>query len=104
MDNAIHAKKLKDRIDTITSPEDGWKKVILTAHSMGGLITKKYIAETDGDKVKFLFTMGTPYYGAVAPYKFLKEGDDFGIKKFGNSILELETIKSSDSCIRNSTN
>ena len=86
-DNTIHAQELENLVDIITEPVDGWDKVILTAHSMGGLVSKKYISDTNGDQIEFLFTMGTPYYGAVKPYKFFKEGDDFGIPT-----LEEETI------------
>jgi len=88
LDNTLHVKTLSDTIDEITQSTDGWDKVILTAHSMGGLVTKKYIAESGGNKIQFLFTMGTPYYGAVKPYIFLKEGDNFGI-----ATMEAETIR-----------
>ena len=86
------AEKLADNISDITSQENGWDKVILTGHSMGGLVTKKYISVHGGNSVEMLFTMGTPYYGAVKPYKFFKEGDNFDISFLGLDILDPESV------------
>ena len=92
LDNTVHANRLGVLINDLTAQPGGWDKVILTAHSMGGLITKKYISQTNGDDVEILFTMGTPYYGAVEPYKFFKIGDDFGIFTLEDKTL-LELVR-----------
>jgi len=95
LDNTIHAEKLEVMIDEIITKDDGWPQVILTAHSMGGLIAKKYSSFGDDD-VAFLFSMGTPYYGAVIPYKSLQVGDNFGIcntRFIDICFLEEETMK-----------
>ena len=42
----------------------GYSKVTLVAHSMGGIIASKYIENGNKDKVDKLITIGTPYLGA----------------------------------------
>ena len=57
--------------------EDG--KIIVIAHSMGGLVAKEYLAEAPGsgflDKLIFL---GVPQLGAPLMFKVLQYGDDIG--------------------------
>ena len=57
--NADSAEKLKEKIDKILT-DTGAEKVDLVAHSMGGLVAKKYIAENGGNKIDQLIFIGTP--------------------------------------------
>ena len=38
-------------------------KVIIVAHSMGGLVARAYIREHGPDRIAHIFTMGTPHHG-----------------------------------------
>ncbi len=38
-------------------------KVIIVAHSMGGLVARAYLREHGPDRVAHIFTMGTPHHG-----------------------------------------
>ena len=54
-----------------------WKdaKVILLAHSMGGLVSRYYLEKLDGWKdCRALVTFGTPYWGAVDAISYLANG------------------------------
>ena len=76
--NAESAEKLKDKINKILV-DTGADKVDLVAHSMGGLVAKKYIADFGGAKVGQLIFIGTPQLGAPKAFKVIMEGDDMGI-------------------------
>jgi pimeloyl-ACP methyl ester carboxylesterase len=41
----------------------GSDQVILLAHSMGGLVSRKYMVDYGNEHVKKLITLGTPHYG-----------------------------------------
>jgi pimeloyl-ACP methyl ester carboxylesterase len=50
-------------------------KLILIAHSMGGLVARYFIEKLEGWKdTRMLITFGTPYYGAVQALGFLVNG------------------------------
>jgi pimeloyl-ACP methyl ester carboxylesterase len=55
-------------------------KVILIAHSMGGLIAEAYVqsSNTRAQKVDSIITMGTPYWGAPLAYYTAVNGYTFG--------------------------
>ena len=70
LDNAAHAVRLRDFIDSLNVYE-----VDIVAHSMGGLIAARYIADGErsgqGNRVRTLITLGTPYLGSPkVPYVF----------------------------------
>jgi pimeloyl-ACP methyl ester carboxylesterase len=71
---------LKDKIDQIIS-DTGFDKVDIVAHSMGGLLAKKYILDNGGDKVDQLIFLGTPQLGAPKAFKVLMFGDHMGYEK-----------------------
>lgn len=65
-------------------------KVILLAHSMGGLISRYYLEVLGGWKdCKVLFTFGTPYRGSVNAINVLANGFKIG----GIDILEVLNLK-----------
>jgi hypothetical protein len=56
--------------------DTGAQKVVLWAHSMGGLVSRSYIDDTGrAKKVARLLTLGTPYLGSPKSMFSLLEGD-----------------------------
>ena len=79
-DNRVAAKILKRRLDIRLRR---WReysgntdaKVILLAHSMGGLVSRYYLEVLGGwQDCKALFTFGTPYRGSLNAVDFLSNG------------------------------
>ena len=66
LDNGINAVKLNEFIDEL-----GVGQVDIVAHSMGGIVTSRFIADGNKDKIRKLVTLGTPYLGSPkTPYVF----------------------------------
>ncbi|MBL8513312.1 MAG: alpha/beta fold hydrolase [Betaproteobacteria bacterium] len=53
---------LHDRIEAIAR-DTGKDKVILIAHSMGGLVSRQYLQDHGGGRVAQLITLGSPHHG-----------------------------------------
>jgi pimeloyl-ACP methyl ester carboxylesterase len=78
-DNRFTARRLKELIN-LRLPQ--WQdyagedaKVILIAHSMGGLVARYYLEVLDGsEKCRALITLGTPYAGSLNALDFLVHG------------------------------
>ena len=81
--NTDNAVLLKNKIDQVLAGT-GRPKVDIIAHSMGGLLAKKYIADENADKIDQLIFIGAPHLGAPKAFKALMYGDDMG---FGVSTL-----------------
>ena len=79
-DNRVHAHLLKKLIDKrlkcwreASGAPDA--KVILMAHSMGGLVARYYLEVLEGwQDSRALFTFGTPYRGSLKAVNFLANG------------------------------
>lgn len=79
-DNRVAARKLKRLVDKYlprwreySGAKDA--KVILLAHSMGGLVSRYYLECLDGWRdCRALVTFGTPYRGSVKALGFLANG------------------------------
>jgi triacylglycerol esterase/lipase EstA (alpha/beta hydrolase family) len=79
-DNRVTAKRLKRVLDErlmqwreYTGNENA--KVILLAHSMGGLVSRYYLEVLEGWRdCKALITFGTPYRGSINAVNFLTNG------------------------------
>lgn len=57
--------RLSKRVEQICE-ETGSEKVVIVAHSMGGLVSRNYIHNMDGDKrIAKLITLGTPHHGTT---------------------------------------
>ncbi|PJZ31626.1 esterase/lipase family protein [Leptospira kmetyi] len=58
-----NGRRLIDKLNTVFSPSD---KVILLAHSMGGLVSRAalYHSHNTNDVIDFVVTLGTPYLGS----------------------------------------
>lgn len=77
---------LKEKIDEIKA-QTGAEQVDIVAHSMGGLLVKKFLKDYGGDSVEKFIDIGTPHTGAPKAFKILNYGDNFGFEKFGFDIL-----------------
>ena len=86
LDVESSALELKEKIDEIKT-QRGVEKVNLVAHSMGGLVTKKYIKDFGGDSIDRFVDIGTPHTGAPKAFNILNYGDNLGFEKFGLNIL-----------------
>ncbi len=78
-DNRPNAKLLQKlinkRLKTWRERENPNAKVILLAHSMGGLVSRYYLEVLGGwQDCKALFTFGTPYRGSLNAVNFLANG------------------------------
>ena len=77
-DIADSAILLKNKINDVLA-QTGSDKVDIIAHSMGGLVTKEYIAENGTGSINNLIFIGTPNFGAPEAFKALMYGDGMGI-------------------------
>ena len=84
--------KLKDKIEEVKT-QRGVGRVNLIAHSMGGLIVKKYLKDYGGSSADKFIDIGTPHTGAPKTFKILSYGDNFGFEKFGLDILNSNRVK-----------
>ncbi len=72
---------LKNRIDEVKN-SNGVDKLNIVAHSMGGLIVKKYLKDYGGTSVNKFIDIATPHTGSPAAYKTLMYGENLGVSKF----------------------
>ncbi len=80
------AEELKEKIEEIKLVT-GAQEVDIIAHSMGGLVTKKYLNIFEGDSVNKFIDIGTPHNGSPKSFISIISGyTDIGI-------LNQETIK-----------
>lgn len=86
------ADLLKSKIDEVLLNTEQ-EKVDIVAHSMGGLIAKKYIADNGEDKVDQLIFLGTPHLGSPKAFKTLMFGDSMGFEKYSISFLRPAVAK-----------
>lgn len=78
-DNRYSARRLKQLIDLRLPAWQDYAgkdaKVILIAHSMGGLIARHYLEVLGGqENCKLLISLGTPYAGSLKALDFLANG------------------------------
>lgn len=59
-----HAGQLAQRITEVCS-HAGRQKIVLVAHSMGGLVCRAYVARYGGRYVDKLITIGCPHHGTI---------------------------------------
>ncbi len=87
------SEDLKERIKEIKT-QTGSKKVNIIAHSMGGLIVKKYLYASPESDINILIDIATPHLGAPKSIQTLLFGDNLGINYlFGVFNLNQERIK-----------
>jgi len=79
-DNRVAARQLKRLIETQlpiwrNHTKDPDAKVIILAHSMGGLVARHYLEVMEGwPNCRMLVTFGTPYRGSVKALQYLANG------------------------------
>jgi pimeloyl-ACP methyl ester carboxylesterase len=81
LSNRVSARRLKERLDVklrawrTHSDGDPEAKVILLAHSMGGLVSRYYLEVLGGWRdCRALITFGTPYRGSVDSVNYIANG------------------------------
>jgi hypothetical protein len=72
-------ERLDQKVEMALSNAPGHEKVILVAHSLGGLVSRDYIAGRGRDKVAALVAVATPWLGAPKTTRALLWGYDFGV-------------------------
>jgi hypothetical protein len=81
---------LKNKIDELKNLTG---KVDVVAHSMGGLVFKKYIYDFGSVSIGKFIDLATPHLGAPKAAKALLFGDDMGIKYSKIIFVNTNTIK-----------
>lgn len=73
--NARSASLLKTFIDSLLAKRPMDTKTVLVAHSMGGLVARRYLAcESGYERCSMLVTIGTPYQGAAKALTAIASG------------------------------
>jgi triacylglycerol esterase/lipase EstA (alpha/beta hydrolase family) len=67
------AEQLAARIEAICAVT-GAERVLLVAHSMGGLVARAYLRRFGPGRVAGLVTIGTPHHGSILAYSFPGRG------------------------------
>ncbi len=89
------ASLLDQKIQSVKT-ETGSDRVDIIAHSMGGLVARNYIADSEKAKnVRKLFTLGTPHLGSVKSLKTLLYGDCLALE-FGPFCLSINQSEVKD--------
>jgi len=78
------AEQLDAKIEEVRSGT-GAERVVLVAHSMGGLVGRAYLRRYGGERVTSLITIGTPHHGSILSFTF--PGCCLGQMHPGNSWL-----------------
>jgi pimeloyl-ACP methyl ester carboxylesterase len=99
LSNRTTATSLKVLVDTRLpvwqrSPKGGRDaKIILVAHSMGGLVSRYYLEKLEGwGKCRALITFGTPYRGSVDAVNYLANGYKKAFVDFTNAMRSMPSI------------
>jgi len=88
-DNTDNVGLLKERIEEIID-QTGAQKVDIIAHSLGGLIAKKYVHDCFNSNVGKLIFVGTPNLGSPIAAKAILTGHNFDIAVLsGQKIKEI---------------
>ncbi len=90
--NSIAVNKLDGFIDNVLN-QTGADKVDIIAHSMGGLVTKAYIADFGGSKIGKFIDIATPQLGSPDSLKIISYGDNLGISWLGFLGLNPDEVK-----------
>ncbi len=88
---ARSAEELSQKIDQILL-DNGKEKVDIIAHSMGGIVAKKYIADNGKDKIDKLIFLGTPHLGSPKAFKALEWGDGMDFSYHALNSSEIKSI------------
>lgn len=88
-DIEVFTKRLAKRVEQICQ-QTGAEKVVIVAHSMGGLVSRNYIQNMAGDqRVEKLITLGTPHHGTtIADTVFFMGRHLRQMKRWSNAWLD----------------
>ena len=77
LDNEVSAAKLADYIDFVLALHPDADGVDLVGHSMGGLVSRRYLlnSQSNRDRVKRFISIGTPWLGAPKALMTSATGD-----------------------------
>lgn len=88
--NAENAALLQEYVDRIVAYyREGLgssslnPSISIIAHSMGGLLSRRYMLDSSNHRVRTLTTIGTPFLGAAKTAQILATGDWFDVPLFG---------------------
>jgi len=84
-DIELFAEQLERKIEAIRKAT-GAERVVLVAHSMGGLVARAYLRRYGGARIAKLITLGSPHHGSVLAYLF--PGRDLAQMHPGNPWLD----------------
>jgi pimeloyl-ACP methyl ester carboxylesterase len=89
-DSENHFARLDQLIEEALSKSRA-KKVILLAHSLGGVVARSYLIlrPASAAKVDCLISMGTPYWGSVKPFYGLVDGYDFDNPQVSSTTMKI---------------
>ncbi|MBS0322202.1 MAG: alpha/beta fold hydrolase [Proteobacteria bacterium] len=59
----VFAAQLATRVDAVVA-QTGARRIVIVAHSMGGLVTRAYLAKHGAARVAQVITLGTPWRGS----------------------------------------
>ena len=90
---AENAEKLKVALNYFPSSQ----KVVVVAHSMGGLVTNTYIQKNSDNKIKHLISAGTPYMGSTL---MLCKKVKFGSDNCNDGQLDMRVIANAIDLVR----
>jgi pimeloyl-ACP methyl ester carboxylesterase len=88
-DNLVSARRLAGVVEQ-AKRETGAEKVILVAHSMGGLVSRAYCKSGGEANVLALVLLASPTHGASQAYRALKTGLSWGTMDFPWNLLFFE--------------
>jgi len=92
LNNLIHAKALDVLVEKVLENRSE-KKVVLIAHSMGGIVARAYmaLARERGlpNRVDTFITMGTPHLGSPKVFYSLTMGYDFGNPTVNENLMKI---------------
>jgi triacylglycerol esterase/lipase EstA (alpha/beta hydrolase family) len=63
------AEQLQAKIEEVRTAT-GAERLVLVAHSMGGLVARAYLRRFGGERVARLITVGTPHHGSMLAFGF----------------------------------
>jgi Lecithin:cholesterol acyltransferase len=87
LDIAVSSNLLKHKINKIKE-QTGMGKVDIIAHSMGGLVAKKYIEDYGQNSVDKFIDIATPHLGAPKAAKILMFGDNLDIRLIDTTVVD----------------
>lgn len=84
---------LDECAETLAKTIAQYDTVTIVAHSMGGLVTEKYLEKHGTDKIVKVITAGTPYWGSTMAFNSLVSGNVEVFPGLVSGVMELKMYK-----------